>query len=203
MITQNQIWTAWNRAHSTTSSIGSVIVTGNQAIANNQSVTVTGSNIQIWTAWNSVYTPTSTIIGSAPGRALSAEERQALETQRAADRVLYEAQRKANEAEETKARERAEILLQQSLDEKQRAELKANGFFELDVISKNGDRRRYRIHRKWSASIQQVDPSSGKRLKTLCIHPGMSVPIADSMLAQKLMLESGMEDELLRIANHS
>jgi len=177
-------------------------VVGGGTIANQTTV----ANGEIWTAWNRTYSTTSNTVvvaGSIPGRALSAEERRALEAQRAAENARWGEQRRANAAEEAKAQERAEKLLQQSLDAKQQSDLKANGYFELDVISKNGDRRRYRIHRKWSASIHQVDPANGKRLKTLCIHPSVQVPVADSMLAQKLMLESGMEEELLRIANHS
>lgn len=204
MATNGEVWTAWLRTQSVTSHLGEVAVTitGNSTIAANQT-TVVSQNTLVWGAWNRVYNSSTTIIQGAPGRALSDEERQALDVQRAADQARWAEQRKAVEAEEALARERAEKLLQQSLDEKQRTDLRANGFFELDVISKNGDRRRYRIHRKWSHSIHQVDPANGKRLKTLCIHPGMQVPIADSMLAQKLMLESGMEEELLRVANHS
>jgi hypothetical protein len=173
-------------------------VTGTQIIANQ---TTSVSNSSVWTVWNQSYN--APVLRQAPGRPLTDIERQALNAQRAADDARWREQSRAVEAQETLARERAEKLLQSNLDARQRAELAANGFFELDVISKNGESRRYRIHRKWSHSIHQVDPSNGKRLKTLCIHPRETVPVADSMLAQKLMLESGMEEELLRIANHS
>jgi hypothetical protein len=205
--TSTQIWTAWNRSYSSSVTVTSgtarvldtVTVTGNQIIANQ---TTSVSNGEIWTVWNRAYNVVRPVT-SVSGRALTANERQALEAQRAAENARWQEQRRAVEAEEAQARERAEKLLQASLDDRQRAELAANGFFDLDVISRNGERRRYRIHRKWSHSIHQVDPASGRRLKTLCIHPRETVPIADSMLTQKLMLESGMEDELLRIANHS
>ncbi len=190
----NQVWTIWNTSYTsgTATTINPTIITPTCL-----------TSAQIWGSWNISYTGSNSgnIVRPAPGpaRQLTAEELQA----RAAQDALYREQRIAAQAEEEKAKERAEKLLHESLDGKQREALKANGYFELDVISKNGSSRRYRIHRKWSHSIQQIDPSNGQRLKTLCIHPGVSVPIADSMLAQKLMLESGMEDELLRIANHS
>lgn len=191
--TSNQIWTVWTETYGTT------------AVVTPRIVNQTATNTQVWGAWNNTYAAGTITIGAAlpPARQLTEAEREAARVARAAEDERWRARNAAVQAEEAKAKDRAEKLLQESLDGKQRAELAAKGYFELDVISNNGSSRRYRIHRQWSHSIQQIDPSSGKRLKTLCIHPGMQVPIADSMLAQKLMLESGMEEELLRIANHS
>lgn len=155
------------------------------------SATIVTSATTIWTAWNNTYLITSgTVTGNLVGRWGTLPP-------------VDQARRHEIEGERVKARERAERLLQEHLDTRQKAELASKGFFELDVLSQNGERRRYRIHRQWSHSIHQVDPSNGRRLKTLCIHPRLNVPVEDSMLAQKLMLEGGMEDELLKIANHS
>jgi hypothetical protein len=130
------------------------------------------------------------------------EERQRLAAERQRLNDEHYARQRVLQEESDKAKARAIRLLRENLDEKQRADLDANGYFELEAISRNGDRRKYRIHRKWSGNIQQVD-QSGRRIKTLCIHPREATPIEDSMLAQKLMLEGGAEEDLLRIANHS
>lgn len=187
-----QIWTVWNHQHQTgtiTTAAPSFTVQGN---------TTNGTLDIVWTTWNEQY------IRQVPHAARVNRPRSDAEVQADLRRAEeYRIQQAAIKAEEDAATARAERLLQDSLDEKQRLELSQKGFFELDVISRNGDRRRYQIHRGWSQNIRQVDPGSGRRLKTLCIHPRERTPIADSMLAQKLMLEGGMEDELLRIANHS
>ncbi len=192
----NQIWTIWNESYTSAST---TVITPRIITASS-----TGTSAQIWGAWNEAYGSGTITIGAAmPTRILSEAEHEAARVARATDEAKWRERNAAAQAEEEKAKDRAEKLLLESLNAKQSAELRANGYFELDVISKNGNSRRYRIHRRWSHSIHQIDPSSGQRLKTLCIHPGMQVPIADSMLAQKLMLESGMEEDLLRIANHS
>jgi len=190
----SQIWTVWTETYTSTST----------TVIAPRIVNQTATNSQIWGSWNASYTSGTITIGAAvPARVLTEAEHIAAREARAAEDARWRERNAAVQAEEAKAKDRAEKLLQESLDGKQREELAAKGYFELDVISKNGSSRRYRIHRRWSHSIHQIDPSSGNRLKTLCIHPREQVPIADSMLAQKLMLESGMEEDLLRIANHS
>jgi hypothetical protein len=188
----NQVWTIWNETYASAST----------TIVTPTIVTPTITSNVIWDSWIVAYNNSVNNVithGVVPHRQITEAERQA----RAEEDARWRERNAAFLAEEAKAKDRAEKLLQENLDAKQREELAAKGYFELDVISKNGSSRRYRIHRRWSGNIQQVDPSSGQRLKTLCIHPREVVPIADSMLAQKLMLESGMEEDLLRIANHS
>jgi hypothetical protein len=105
------------------------------------------------------------------------------------------------EGERAKAREKAEAILRECLNPRQQEELSLHGHFHLETIAQSGERRRYRIERGRSQNVKQVTPE-GRILKTLCMHPVMSVPDADTMLAQKLYLE-GAEDEFLSIANHS
>ena len=106
-------------------------------------------------------------------------------------------------AERSAADKRAEKLLQETLSLAQREELALNGFFTLTTIAKSGEERIYRIRRGRSRNVEQVD-ATGRRIKTLCAHPIAAVPDADTMLAQKLMLETPeMQEEFLRIANHS
>lgn len=203
------IWTIWvAQAQITTSAtttsnvviwknwVESSITSGTIRIANSSQIvspsnaatagTISFGTSDIWTGWIQSNNPSHEQVQAAVRR-----------------QAQYNQQNIEAEAERAKARERAEKLLHENLDDKQKAELAAKGYFELDVHSSNGQVRRYRIHRKWSGNIQQVDPTNGQRLKTLCIHPREQTPVEDSMLAQKLMLEGGMEDELLRIANHS
>jgi hypothetical protein len=222
-VTSNDIWTIWNGNYQTSATItGDATLIWTTWVRESTSTSghlIIGSGvgaadrIQIGSdTTGTIRTPTmgATIAATAANNMvvwtnwvvtsnLSKEQEQVL-LQRNEESTR---RRLAMEAEQAKARERAEILLQESLDAKQREELAAKGYFELDVISRNGESRKYRIHRQWSHSIHQIDPASGRKLKTLCIHPREAVPVADSMLAQKLMLEGGMEEDLLRIANHS
>lgn len=101
--------------------------------------------------------------------------------------------------EHARANNRAEILLREHLTGAQSEELAARGHFHLDAIAPNGERKRYRIRRGRHGNIDQVD-AQGKVLKSLCVHPSMQCPDADTMLAQKLWLETN-EPELLRVAN--
>ena len=94
------------------------------------------------------------------------------------------------------AKERAEKLLRSCLSPQQQDELERLHHFHLIVGNK-----RYRINRGRSRNIQLID-ETGKVVKHLCAHPREYVPDADTMLAQKLMLETD-EESFLKIANHS
>lgn len=106
----------------------------------------------------------------------------------------------AQHAEHARVNARAEALLLEHLSEQQNEELRARGHFHLETIAPSGERRRYRIRRGRHGNIDQVD-AQGKVLKSLCVHPTMGIPDADTMLAQKLWLQHN-EPELLRVANH-
>jgi hypothetical protein len=94
------------------------------------------------------------------------------------------------------AKKRADELLKAHLTPQQREELEMKNHFHLLVGAK-----KYRINRGRSRNIQLVN-EQGVVVKTLCAHPSEMIPDADTMLAQKLMLEAN-ENEFLRIANHS
>lgn len=179
-------------------------------------ITSTGASQIIWIRWNSADNVTcgastndSLIIDGGTGSTVTwthwvrAQEQSAEQVQRELLRQEeWRAQRLKLEAEEAEAKKRAEKLLTEHLSPPQREQLAAKGHFELDVISRNGERRRYQIRRGWSGNVKQVCPSSGRILRSLCIHPRETVPVADNMLAQKLLLEAN-EEEFLRVANHS
>jgi len=98
---------------------------------------------------------------------------------------------------EDEAQHKADILLNEFLTRRQRKSLKELGYFE--VITPRG--KTYRIRRGRSNNVREVD-ANGKEIAMLCAHPTEYVPDADTMLAQKLMLETA-EEEFLQIANRN
>lgn len=85
------------------------------------------------------------------------------------------------------AEARAEALLRSSLTEDQRQELDARGCFHIEV-----GERLYRIRRGRAGNIYVVkdrEDTNVDIIETLCAHPEIMVPDADTMLAQKLWLE--------------
>jgi hypothetical protein len=110
------------------------------------------------------------------------------------ERAAEEAREAARKAEREAAGRRAEVLLRDALSPKQLKELNRRGYFHVVV----GDRR-FRITRGRSHNIKEVD-ARGRILRTLCAHPVEQVPDADTMLAQKLWLES-LPEEFIKIAN--
>ncbi len=98
------------------------------------------------------------------------------------------------EAQQKIADERAELLLRSTLSKKQLKELDRRGYFHVVV-----EARRFRITRGRSHNVKEVD-AKGRILRSLCAHPIEFVPTPDTMLTQKLLLESKPED-FFKIAN--
>lgn len=182
------IWQVWNETFVTTNAMAGNLTLPSITSANTtlRGEISTTNNI-IWTNWNATYT-----VGAVSGSLI--QPVQGSEEMR--QRVVVA------EAERAKARDRAARLLREVLSPEQAEELTREGRFHLDVLSKDGSRRRYRINRGRSRNVQQVEPGSGRVIKTLCAHPVAAVPDEDTMLAQKLMLETA-EDDFLRMANVS
>lgn len=180
-------WGAWN-VQFVEGMENRIISATNTLVGEPINVSTAGTmNTMIWTAWN------EQLIDMR-----NATEEQVREANRRTEE--YRARQVLVEAERASAKDRAERLLREHLTPKQREELQQKGHFTLELLSK-GQRKLYRIERGRSRNVKQVD-DSGRVIKTLCAHPIAAVPDADTMLAQKLMLE-GSEDEFLRIANHS
>jgi len=96
------------------------------------------------------------------------------------------------------ARERSRALLLQHLTEEQRAMLTNRGWF---IVEGGRSRTRYRIRASSAAgNVDVLGQLPDHVLHRLCAHCDLSLPLADQLLAQKLMLEAS-EDEFLRIAN--
>ncbi len=88
---------------------------------------------------------------------------------------------------------KAEALLREHLDPEQQDQLNRNNQFRL--IARSG--RCYEISRGHAGNIFAF---GGAQTMKYCIHTRESMPDADHMLAQKLLLESN-EEEFLRLAN--
>ena len=132
-------------------------------------------NDLIWSAWNAPY--------------------------QEIDRVAWEERERAIAQQRSESQKRAEVLLQESLSSRQREEYATKGHFTLVVKDPaTGEHRHYRIRNGRHGNLDRLD-SSGRLVATYCVHPTVACPSEDNMLAQKLMLESGMEEDLLRIAN--
>lgn len=186
--TAASVWTNWNRTY---------VVTSTLTNDTSSCSACTTLIVDPWLAWNRTYAATPSITdGLVVRTAETPEQAAARERRRIADR-----DRSIQiEGERALARDRAQRILQENLTDAQREELAQNGHFTLTVHA-GEERRLYRIKRGRSRNVQQVD-DNGRVLKTLCAHPGIACPDEDTMLAQKLMLET-QEREFLRIANHS
>lgn len=89
---------------------------------------------------------------------------------------------------------RAKALLKAHLDDDQRATFRERQSFV--VRAESG--KRYEVGYGSVGNIHEID-EAGKRIHKYCIHPS-GVPTEDTMLAQKLLLETD-EREFLRVAN--
>lgn len=101
-------------------------------------------------------------------------------------------------AERRKAEARAKKLLLTCLTPEQRNDWEKEQAFR--VISADGERI-YQIKRGRCRNVQLLNPE-GQVIRHYCAHPIEDVPDADTVLAQKLMLET-CEQEFLRLANAS
>lgn len=175
-------WVVWNGIYTSNATSTSVETLSTGSAGTTTSV--------VWGAWNRTYVTSMT--GSYQGNIIRgpAEAPQ-----------LRPGRVEAAEGERQRARERAQLLLREALNPKQREQFSKEGFFDLESIRPDGERRIYRIRRGRSRNVQQITPE-GRILKTLCAHPILAVPDEDTMLAQKLWLET-QEDAFLRLANHS
>ena len=109
------------------------------------------------------------------------------------------AQAKLRLKEQARVRKRAAALLDEHLTSSQRLELQTRGYFTVHTFDTFGVVKTYRIRRGRHKNVDRVD-AAGHVLETYCIHPRISCPEEDTMLAQKLMLEC-QEETFLDVAN--
>lgn len=118
----------------------------------------------------------------------------------------YAEYRAAREAEllvaAAEADKRAEALLLVNLTAEQAEDYRRTKSFEvIQPLQFGRPVRRYRITFKFAGNVFLVD-EQGRAVAQYCIHAREPIPIADNMLAQKLMLEAD-EEQFLRVANRT
>jgi len=94
------------------------------------------------------------------------------------------------------AEQKARALLRRWLSPAQLEQYEKKGHFEV-VGSDSG--KRYRIHRYDQMNIEELD-ERGARVAVWCFLPEGNLPVGDTMLAQKIALETN-ERSALAIAN--
>lgn len=158
--------------------------------------TTTGSceTAVIWSAWSEGYESTTSGLWTR-----DRQQRQAADLSAAAVSMRERGSQRFQEIET--ANSRAEDLLREHLTERQKQDLTEKKYFDVCSVNfRAGTRRYYRIHRGRAGNVQELDGPQGRAIKKFCCHPLEHVPDADTMLAQKLMLE--MNEELfLKTAN--
>lgn len=194
-VTANPTWTSWNSQTASSYSItneGTVLVTWEAWNTINTLTTGTPSTLEIGYSNANIWVRWAGQVGQVTPQVAAAA---------VASREQYRQELIEAEAERAAAQERAQRLLRESLSPKQLEEYSMHGHFFIDVLSKSGQRRRYKINKGRARNVQEVD-QSGRVIKHFCAHPSMMCPDEDTMLAQKLMLEAE-EEAFLRIANVS
>lgn len=163
-----------------------------------------GAVAQVWPTWNSEFvyvtaSTTATMIWTTWVTVNNASNSASMAHQ------MYNATvRRVNgydditPADTVAADARADVLLNTILNAEQRTQFARNRFFEV-VTGSTGATRRYRIKHGWAGNIFLLD-DKGREVEIFCLHPHTPVPVADNLIAQKLLLETD-EASFLRIAN--
>jgi hypothetical protein len=141
----------------------------------------------VWTGWNNVTTAAPTTVRVRRVAPQFTEEQ-------------LEAQRVANEAAAA-ASERADRLLQEILDDEQKAEWQRSRRFTVRVGDGKKGFRTFRVSHGKVGNITEVN-EHGRPLAKYCVHLYGPEPPEDTLVAQKLLLETDIK-EFERLANRS
>lgn len=213
--TDGRVWTIWNTNTSATTASTDVWSSWNQT-ANITVTSNTASTNNVWALWtNGTGSATSNVTITTDTRVWQAWQKPSPEVMRRMpqrDRQYYERlererdeyRRRAEEAEKARklAEEKAERLLLSVLSPEQRDEYIKHGRFHV----RTAGGRLYRINKGRHGNMELLERDSDGELiiaENLCVHVRPNCPNQDNMVAQKLMIESGMEEELRRVANIS
>ena len=183
------VWPCWC---STAAASATNVAGGSLLLCEVTSASATAS-VTVWVRWNQ----TEALV-TLPARELTPEERQQFEASRARGLALVEEQRRRDEKlrlEREAAQKRAEELLLANLGPEQVEQYRK----EKRFVVKGGDGASFELSPAWSGNVREVD-QQGKAIRRFCIHPRETLPLADLMLAQKLMIETDPE-AFRRIAN--
>lgn len=184
-ITINAVWHAWN----------------GQWPAGFQDATtdtVTNTDTSDWIEWNHVWFDSGTQSAATfvfQPRTESIQEQRERAAARAEERKAARERAAKAKLEREAAERRAEELLKSNLSEEQQNDFEKNGWFLIDAASG----KKYRIKRAREGNVELLNPD-GTRKARYCAHPKIPCPNPDTMLAQKLMLETD-EDNFLKVAN--
>lgn len=148
------------------------------------------TSVIVWAGWNQAYTVTQNNIRYEYVDMLTPQST----APAAAMAVAHEVRRKARESADAKA----DRLLKTILSAEQRSQYERDRAFDV-IVGRTGERRRYRIKHGWAGNVYVID-DRGREIERLCIHPDVQVPIADNLVAQKLLLEAD-EATFRRTAN--
>ena len=169
-------WQQWHNCGTTTSNI----------------ITVTNS----WVNWaEEAHDRYTTRKMTKAERLRREEEERRWRAEEAARHEKYLAEEREREAKRKAADERAMGLLISMLTREQQTDLKNHKHFFVKALSG----RLYRIDQGSHGNVKVVDPLSRKVIERLCIQPD-GVPAGDSMLMQKLLIETA-EPALRKYAN--
>lgn len=188
--------------------IADFYTTGSGATAWQTATTLADDPWHIWTdtctaaatrtAWVQWSRGTTVQLSNAATHAATAEQRAAQDAEiarwQARERERL-AQRDIEVAREDGANRRAMELLCSCLNDEQKRTLLADRYFLVRAPSG----RLYRIDQGTHGNVKVVDPRTKRVLESLCIQPS-GVPVGDSMLVQKLMIETA-EDAFRKHAN--
>lgn len=172
-------WTAWNVTYTT----GSATTLINQA--------------NVWDGWNGTYTvqarerEAQIVRDIRAGKRPSAEQQEKWRQEELARKAAEEKRLK----EIADAKVKADVLLKSCLSPQQREELEQRGCFHLLVGEK-----KYRIEKGSHGNVKLID-KDGRVKRSFCVQP-RGVPDGDTMLAQKLLLETD-ERQFYKLANVS
>lgn len=181
-------WVTWNETASTTTNL---TVVWDHWIGTTSTATTT-TTTTIWTGWTSGTGDTlSRPVVVAHRRAQTPEELEVLRQRQ----QEYEDRIRREREEKDAADKRAEELLVEHLNGRQRRQYRKDKSFTM--VGRDGNR--YRVTRAWGGHVLRIS-KGGKPLERWCVHPDRTVPLPDNQLIAKLMLETNPE-EYRRIAN--
>lgn len=193
MTHDERIWTAWNiiRQRTTPSWTNSEADDWGTSAATTACINYV--NQAAWTVWNDRYDMLNEAAADVR-RIKQYSRRQMTEAELLVElerekKLRAEAEKRALEAK--LVQERAERLLLTCLSPKQREDLQSKNCFYVDVPGFDGKVERYRIDRGTHGNIKQLD-AKGSIIRSFCVQPD-GVPVADSMLTQKLFIEADEE----------
>lgn len=188
-----EIWRTWVESSASVTALD-----GNWCHTNYPEVHMLGTSAtnQVWTVWASQTALSGTVMVRRPAndhRVLTSEQRAAQAAREAELTVKYEREKTAR----ILAEQKAEILLRQMLTPEQKESLEQKKCFFLHTP----DGKKFRIDRGRTGNVKLVN-ARDEVIESYCIHPKIACPDADTMLAQKLLIETDLE-QFERVANIS